>query len=128
MILPLYNKQSKRNTKPRRSLLNQLKFNPKKNFNISPLKNQPSFSFKANSLSTRSNSQLTSTSLTSIDNNQKESVLLSKLKTQKKKAETKTRKTKKISFFKYKTNMCKNFMLGKSCKWGSECFFAHGKE
>lgn len=28
----------------------------------------------------------------------------------------------------YKTELCKNFEIGKPCKWGSNCCFAHGKE
>ena len=28
----------------------------------------------------------------------------------------------------YKTELCKNFEVGKPCKWGSNCCFAHGKE
>ena len=27
----------------------------------------------------------------------------------------------------YKTELCKNFELGKACKWGPGCSFAHGK-
>ena len=29
---------------------------------------------------------------------------------------------------KYKTEICRNFELGRPCRWGSQCCFAHGKE
>lgn len=29
---------------------------------------------------------------------------------------------------KYKTEMCRNFELGRACRWGAQCCFAHGKE
>jgi hypothetical protein len=29
---------------------------------------------------------------------------------------------------KYKTEICKNFEINKTCKWGASCCFAHGRE
>ena len=32
-----------------------------------------------------------------------------------------------FSFSNYKTELCKNYEAGRSCKWGPNCCFAHGK-